>query len=122
MASRGCWIARVAACSLHASMVTMSDQGRLHCPIEMVPKEMLAKALFSSDRHDWETPAELFNELDAEFGFEIGVCATTENTKCPHFFSPEQDGLKQSWRGTRWMNPPYGSALPRWMAKVYTAS
>jgi phage N-6-adenine-methyltransferase len=83
---------------------------------------MLAKALFSSDRHDWETPAELFNELDAEFGFEIDVCATAENAKCLHFFSPEQDGLKQSWRGTCWMNPPYGSALPRWMAKAYTAS
>jgi len=83
---------------------------------------MLTKALFSSDRHDWETPAELFNELNAEFGFEIDVCAMAENTKCSHFFSPEQDGLKQSWRGTCWMNSPYGSALPQWMAKAYTAS
>ena len=83
---------------------------------------MLTRALFSSERQDWETPVELFNELDAEFGFEIDVCATAENAKCRSFFSPEQNGLMQSWRGTCWMNPPYGSALPVWMAKAYTAS
>ena len=60
---------------------------------------MLTEALFSSDRHDWETPAELFNELDAEFGFEIDVCATAENTECPHFFSPEQDASNNPGAG-----------------------
>src|ERR1051326_7573115 len=83
---------------------------------------MLGRALFSSDRHDWETPVDLFNELDQEFGFETDVCATAENAKCSNFFSPEQDGLKQSWRGICWMNPPYGPPLPVWMAKAYTAS
>jgi len=83
---------------------------------------MLTTALFSSDRHDWETPIELFNELDAEFGFDIDVCATAENTKCHHFFSPAQDGLRQPWRGICWMNPPYGTALPVWMAKAYASS
>jgi phage N-6-adenine-methyltransferase len=85
-------------------------------------KSMLNQALFSSERHDWETPDELFGQLDAEFGFDLDVCATAANTKCCHFFSPEMDGLKQSWRGICWMNPPYGSALPAWMAKAYVSS
>jgi phage N-6-adenine-methyltransferase len=83
---------------------------------------MLNSALFSSDRHDWETPDAVFSALDAEFGFEIDVCATAETTKCSRYFSPDQDGLKQPWRGVCWMNPPYGSALPRWMAKAYSSS
>jgi phage N-6-adenine-methyltransferase len=83
---------------------------------------MLSRALFSSERHDWQTPSELFNQLDAEFGFEMDVCATADNAKCRHFFSLGQDGLKQPWRGICWMNPPYGSALPVWMAKAYASS
>jgi phage N-6-adenine-methyltransferase len=83
---------------------------------------MLSRALFSSERHDWQTPHELFNQLNGEFGFELDVCATAENAKCGHFYSPEQDGLKQPWRGVCWMNPPYGSALPAWMAKAYASS
>ena len=83
---------------------------------------MLNRALFSSDRQDWQTPDELFRQLDAEFGFEIDVCAVAENAKCQHFFSPEHNGLAQAWRGVCWMNPPYGSILPAWMARAYTSS
>ena len=83
---------------------------------------MVSRALFSSDRQVWQTPDELFRQLDAEFGFELDVCATADNAKCRHFFSPEQNGLKQTWRGVCWMNAPYGSALPAWMAKAYVPS
>jgi phage N-6-adenine-methyltransferase len=83
---------------------------------------MINRALFSSNRHDWETPQDLFATLDAEFGFDIDVCATTETAKCRRFFSPQQDGLRQAWRGVCWMNPPYGSALPKWIAKAYEES
>ena len=83
---------------------------------------MLNKTLFSSNRHDWETPVAVFRQLDLEFGFETDVCATAENAKCGHYFSPEQDGLSLPWRGICWMNPPYGSALPVWMAKAYNSS
>ena len=77
--------------------------------------------LRSSKRHDWETPADLFAELDAEFGFTIDVCATPENAKCDRFYSPDQDGLQQSWAGeVCWMNPPYGRDIGKWMAKAWT--
>jgi hypothetical protein len=65
---------------------------------------MLNRALFSSNRQDCETPQKLFDEIDAEFGFDLDVCATAANAKCRRYFSPEQDGLKQPWRGVCWMN------------------
>lgn len=79
-------------------------------------------ALFTSTSDDWETPEQTFNTLDAEFHFEVDVCATEHNSKCKVFFRPEIDGLKQEWRGVCWMNPPYGRDIGRWMAKAYTAS
>ena len=77
------------------------------------------KGLFSSKYCDWETPADLFEELNAEFGFDVDVCATAENAKCKTYFTPETDGLIQSWRGVCFMNPPYGRAIGKWVAKAY---
>ena len=59
------------------------------------------KVLFSSKRMDWETPQELFNELDREFHFTLDPCATAKTAKCSRYYTKEQDGLKQSWGGRR---------------------
>ncbi len=75
----------------------------------------LVDELRGTDR--WETPQELFLELDREFSFELDVCALPENAKCRNYYSPEDDGLSQPWKGTCWMNPPY-NALGRWVAKA----
>ena len=56
--------------------------------------------------------------LNAEFGFEMDVCATAENAKCRKFFTPEDNGLVQHWEGVCWMNPPYGREIERWMRKA----
>lgn len=70
----------------------------------------------------WETPQDLFDQLDAEFGFELDVCATTENAKCDRFYSPADDGLRQPWRGVCWMHPPAGEVVEEWVAKARRAA
>ena len=78
---------------------------------------------FSSRRKDWETPPDLFAELDAEFGFDLDVCALPHNTKCRDYFTPHLDGLQQTWAPrTCWMNPPYGRVIKDWVAKAYEAA
>ncbi len=77
---------------------------------------------FSSKTDLWATPQELFDRLDREFRFDLDVCATPENAKCERYFTPEQDGLVQEWRGVCWMNPPYGRMIGRWVEKAYRAS
>jgi phage N-6-adenine-methyltransferase len=77
---------------------------------------------FSSAKHDWETPQDLFDALDAEFHFTLDVCANDCNTKCKRWFTPVTDGLKQPWTGTCWMNPPYGREIGKWMKKAYEES
>lgn len=71
---------------------------------------------------EWETPQELFDELDREFHFELDVCATEQNAKCKRYFSPEVDGLSQKWFGVCWMNPPYGQQTGKWIKKAYESA
>lgn len=80
---------------------------------------MINKGLYSSASAEWETPQELFEQLNKEFEFDVDVCATAENTKCKEFFSPQQDGLSKPWEGVAWMNPPYGREICEWMHKAY---
>lgn len=77
---------------------------------------------FSSKTCLWETPQNFFDELDREFGFTLDVCALPENAKCLRYFTPEEDGLKQVWRGVCWCNPPYGREIGEWVAKAREAS
>lgn len=75
---------------------------------------------YSSASPEWETPQDLFDKLDAEFQFDLDVCATPENTKCRSFYTAEADGLAQSWLGADcWMNPPYGAEIGAWVEKAY---
>ncbi len=71
---------------------------------------------------EWETPRALFATLHAEFCFTLDVCATSDNAKCPAFFSLEDDGLAQPWAGVCWMNPPYGPTIGAWMKKAYESA
>ena len=77
---------------------------------------------FSSKTDLWATPQDFFDKLNDEFSFETDVCANEGNAKCLNYFSAEQDGLKQAWRGVCWMNPPYGRAIKRWVKKAYESS
>ena len=45
------------------------------------------KGLFTSNSGEWETPQELFDELDEEFHFNLDPCATRKNAKCFFFFT-----------------------------------
>ncbi len=83
---------------------------------------MNTKVMFSSKTDLWETPQELFDKLDAEFGFDLDVCALPENAKCTRYYTPEEDGLKQPWTGVCWCNPPYGRGVGSWVRRALLAS
>ena len=68
---------------------------------------------------EWETPDELFQELDRVYHFTLDACARPENTKCQKFFTKKEDGLAQDWRGNVvYCCPPSGTRnLRLWVAK-----
>lgn len=55
--------------------------------------------MYSSKTDQWATPEDFFEELDKEFHFDLDPCADETNHKCEHYFTKEQNGLKQDWGG-----------------------
>ena len=52
---------------------------------------------FSSARDSWETPKNLFEELDREFHFTLDAAASHENHKCDKYYTADENGLEQDW-------------------------
>ena len=77
---------------------------------------------FSSETDLWYTPQGFFDKYNSIYNFTLDVCALPSNAKCQNFYCPEQDGLKQEWKGNCWMNPPYGRVIKDWMKKAYESS
>ena len=78
---------------------------------------------FSSTSTEWDTPQAFFDKLDKQFEFTLDPCATTASAKCDKYFTKEDDGLAQDWRGhTVFVNPPYGRGIGAWLKKGYEES
>jgi phage N-6-adenine-methyltransferase len=63
--------------------------------------------MFSSEKQDWATPQNLFDELNHQYNFDVDVCAHSRNYKCEKYYTEDDNALEQEWKGTCWMNPPY---------------
>ena len=85
--------------------------------------KLAANVHFQSDKDDWETPDLLFQHLNDEFNFDLDAAATRDNSKCDVLITPEMNALTSDWgQGkTIWLNPPYGTALLRWLQKASAA-
>ena len=59
----------------------------------------MTKGLTSTGNVVAETPGYLFKRLSAVFNFTLDVCALPENAKCKAFYTPDDDGLSNPWRG-----------------------
>lgn len=78
---------------------------------------------FSSAMHNWQTPPELYKELDDEFHFNFDVCTSVENPLgAPRYMVGEEGLHSDCWNGMCYMNPPYGKYISSWVAKAYEQS
>lgn len=72
---------------------------------------MLNRVVFSSASDHWETPAAVYDALNAEFQFADDPCPL----KCI------DDGLDREWKSPCFVNPPYSNIGP-WVAKALAES
>ena len=78
------------------------------------------QVMFSSKDDKWSTPQDFYDELNTEFGFTLDPCADEFNHKCNKYYTEEDDGLLQDWKGEIvFCNPPYGRHIKDWVRKAY---
>jgi phage N-6-adenine-methyltransferase len=81
--------------------------------------QQVGKNGVDDDTDDRGTKREFIDELELRFGgFTLDVAAAPHNAKAPKFYTREDDGLVQPWRGNVWCNPPY-SDLSAWVFKAW---
>lgn len=84
---------------------------------------MINKALFTSNKEDWETPQDFYDRLNAKYHFEWDLAASDDNAKCDNYFTRDDNSLEQDWEGLSgnlFLNPPYGRELKLWVKKAAT--
>lgn len=72
----------------------------------------------------WQTPREIYDNLDDEFNFVGDVAASDVNHLHRRYLTAEQNSLTTNWSeyfgtGYRWCNPPYSDIGP-WINKAAT--
>jgi len=74
----------------------------------------------SSDRHDWRTPARLVSLVREALGgvIDLDPCAGERTRIGRRNVTRAGDGLSIRWGGAVYVNPPYGRAIPLWIAKA----
>jgi len=69
---------------------------------------MRSRVIFSSASDEWSTPKDVYDALQAEFGFV--------DDPCP--MGGDVSGLMREWRSPCFVNPPY-SDIGEWVAKAH---
>lgn len=67
--------------------------------------------------NEWLTPPEIIEALGS---FDLDPCAHPQQfyQTARIMISPPRDGLCAKWKGRVWLNPPYGTELKSWIAKL----
>lgn len=92
------------------------------------------RAMTAKEKQNLATPADLWRVLDAEFCFQIDVCATRNTAKCNEYYGPDQEDEEdqdalagdsqwiffEPWktRLSAYCNPPFRDVL-KWHRKAH---
>lgn len=81
---------------------------------------MNAGLLFSSAATDWLTPPEVVDAVVQVLGhIDLDPCAdAAHGIPATLWYTEAVDGLAHAWVGRVYLNPPYGTQIPRWIAKL----
>lgn len=90
----------------------------------MIRTKAMINARPIAEKDKWETPPNVFKNLNDEFNFTLDPCCELRTAKCSKFFTLEDDGLSKDWQGeTVFCNPPYSNGnIDMWMEKCYRES
>jgi hypothetical protein len=112
----------------HGTVATMDTAaiGRIPSLEEVIgpPRVDRLDVHFSSETAEHYTPAPILAAVVACLGaIDLDPCSnskTAPNVTAAQHFTVEDDGLRRTWRGRVYMNPPYGREIDAWVEKLTT--
>lgn len=84
------------------------------------PKTGFSHESQKNESVDWYTPPWVFEKLGV--AFDLDPCQPEKRIPwipALRRYTLVDDGLKSTWRGSVWLNPPYGKETPLWLAKMH---
>lgn len=81
-------------------------------------------ACLTSKTVEWYTPSSILDlvyEFFGEKGVTLDPCSNEgiPNVRADQYFTKEDNGLEQEWKGNVFCNPPYGkNEIPAWVNKA----
>jgi hypothetical protein len=78
--------------------------------------------LMTSQTNEWYTTPDIIQLVTDVMGaIDLDPCSnskTDPNVPAKHHLTKEDDGLSMPWFGRVYMNPPYGTAIAKWVDKL----
>lgn len=89
----------------------------------MTEETFFNSTALTSNRGDWRTPKDLFDNLNREFHFELDAAANDENHLCPMYFTQDISAFINDWsEPTVFCNPPYSRDIGQWIKRAWQQS
>jgi phage N-6-adenine-methyltransferase len=89
-------------------------------PPEIIGPQFVGQQCFpiGASSSDHRTPEFVFDYASHRWGpFDLDAAASDENALCENYFTIEDNGLMQIWKGTVWLNHPYNNS-DNWIMKA----
>jgi phage N-6-adenine-methyltransferase len=118
-AEKKCYMVRN-PCGTHIDQ-TVNTLGKMSDMATKTKDGLMNTGLMSSIDQTWETPQNLFDKLNLEFGFTLDAAASAETAKCAKYYSAEDSLFNHSLENeTVFMNPPYSREIGEFMRYART--
>jgi len=73
----------------------------------------------ANESKEWYTPPRIFDAIGLPFDVDVASPGASVVPWIPamRHITAKENGLCSPWHGRVWLNPPYGSDTPRWVAR-----
>jgi phage N-6-adenine-methyltransferase len=90
-------------------------------------KPRVNAGMYSSATPEWYTPRHIIDRVEKVFGqIDLDPCSNSNDpdeaaVPATDYWTKDDNGITQEWRGKVYMNPPYGDEIATWVGRLIGA-